>query len=682
MARPGDPADRPQDTAAVAFSTEDMDHDLNRLSMHGLVAWLGKDRPKVEPEVIKKAICHRFGVRPEDVTVVKHFPEDYYCDFKHRHQRDEAAGQGRFSYGSLDIHTRPWQLVTHGDICDLKYHVRLCLEGIPLHAWNESIAKRAVARACDLLYVEQASANCEDTRALCLWAWTHNPSDIPKVTWLTLSCRKAEFHNGPPARGRRGLTFRVLVHLDLVEDPPGRTGHNPPREYTWRYGVIDVERVPRDRNDPPPSEVRSSNRRDNDDDDYDRRGRHGHRSDTWGSRLLRNLSRAPRDRERKRSESRRGSRRHQSPERGGRRRPLHRADAASDPTDIDSTLLRLQRPAPETPRQQVMDANPARPGRNVLPAEAARRPGRGRSRERTPHRRHHRQARSESPQPRHRCKSPDLEGSASHNRHPSPSAPKVRADHEHIQDLTEMQPPPVAPSSNEPAPQLNGVLQYSTVTASSSSSSPPHPCSVVLQEHPSVVHDPTTPQREARQHPTLPADRRFRPGQVYSRRTRADTLTRPNLAGRGQAQRFRPGCVYTRRRIGAASVSGQRQSSDPIQVVEESVGDVCGSTMSDENLLALQFVTGISQPLPQPLLQVPSRCAGQPQRHKRAMVPARRSVRIAARSWPRGDTQAKARQVLMKKLGICDGKTSALMISCCTTSAYSGGHSRMLSSGH
>ena len=34
------------------------------------------------------------------------------------------------------------------------------------------------------------------------------------------------------------------------------------------------------------------------------------------------------------------------------------------------------------------------------------------------------------------------------------------------------------------------------------------------------------------------------------------------------------------------------------------------------------------------------------------MVPARKSVRIAAKNWPRGDTQAKARQVLMKRLGI------------------------------
>jgi len=35
---------------------------------------------------------------------------------------------------------------------------------------------------------------------------------------------------------------------------------------------------------------------------------------------------------------------------------------------------------------------------------------------------------------------------------------------------------------------------------------------------------------------------------------------------------------------------------------------------------------------------------------------SRRSMRIAARNWPRGDTQAKARQVLMKRLGILDNE--------------------------
>jgi hypothetical protein len=87
---------------------------------------------------------------------------------------------------------------------------------------------------------------------------------------------------------------------------------------------------------------------------------------------------------------------------------------------IDNTVLSLEHPASETP---------------CHPAETPRQPPmRGRSRERTPHRKRHRQARSEprartthseSPLPRHRCKSPDVGDSASNNRHPSPSPPKV-----------------------------------------------------------------------------------------------------------------------------------------------------------------------------------------------------------------------------------------------------------------
>ena len=215
----------------------------------------------------------------------------------------------------------------HDDICELKYRVRLCLEGILLHAWNESIAKRVVARSCDINYIEKASLDRTDTRALCVWAWTHNPSDIPKVTWLTLSCRKAELHTSQSARGRRGLTFRVLVHLDLVEDPPGRDGRAAaPRVYTWDYGVVDGERVPRDRHDPPPADIHGSRR----DDDDDRRGRRERQGDNWYSRLTHSLSRAPKDRERERSESRHGGRRHQSPEHGGRRRPLHDVAAGHD----------------------------------------------------------------------------------------------------------------------------------------------------------------------------------------------------------------------------------------------------------------------------------------------------------------------------------------------------------------
>lgn len=249
----------------MASTTRDMERE--RLSTNAVVAWLGRGRPEISPDVVERAFCSQFAVRPEDITTSRHFPEDFFITFAHRHHRDAAVERRDFPYGNLDFRIRQWQLPTHGDNTDLKYHVRLCLEGIPLHAWNESIAKRVVASSCDLHYVEEQSLRREDTRALNLWALTANTSFIPKVTWLSLTDRMVEVHHGmePPA-GRRGLSFRVIVHLDLIEEPSTRDGRiPPPRDCKWRYGVVDGERTPRDRHDPPPTVHHDRHRRDDDD---------------------------------------------------------------------------------------------------------------------------------------------------------------------------------------------------------------------------------------------------------------------------------------------------------------------------------------------------------------------------------------------------------------------------------
>jgi hypothetical protein len=202
-------------------------------------------------------------------------------------------------------------MLAYGDHYDLRHHVRLCLEGIPAHAWNESIAKRTIARACDLDYVDTRSRRRDDTRALCLWAWTYDPSDIPKVTWLTLTGNSVRVHDGAaPPRGRRGLTFRVIVHLDLIQSPADSYGRSTTRELPWRYGVIDGERAHRDRHDQTPTGNSKKQRRDDDDGDECPEDK----SRSLGSRLYRSLSRTlAREREWGRSESRHagGHRRHQ-----------------------------------------------------------------------------------------------------------------------------------------------------------------------------------------------------------------------------------------------------------------------------------------------------------------------------------------------------------------------------------
>jgi hypothetical protein len=141
----------------------------------------------------------------------------------------------------------------------------------------------------------------EDTRTLNLWAWARNPSKIPKVTWLTIVGSNTTTHNVLPA-GRSGLTFRVIVHLNLVEGSTSRDGQGCTHAYDWRHGVVEGKSEPRDWHDPPPH--RSSGHHWDDDDDSDRHGCRPRRDESCSSCLFRSISWAPSDREREHSRSR------------------------------------------------------------------------------------------------------------------------------------------------------------------------------------------------------------------------------------------------------------------------------------------------------------------------------------------------------------------------------------------
>lgn len=108
-------------------------------------------------------------------------------------------------------------------------------------------------------------------------------------------------------------------------------------------------------------------------------------------------------------------------------------------------------------------------------------------------------------------------------------------------------------------------------------------------------------------------------------------------------RRFCPNCDYVRR-----NCCRQRTVSPPTQ----------------QNAAA-NFISKVTLQTAEPLLQGPPQWARTVRRRKKQpSAPLRKSVRIAVASWLRGDAQAKARQVLMKKLGFMEdeGRSSDDML--------------------
>jgi hypothetical protein len=134
-------------------------------------------------------------------------------------------------------------------------------------------------------------------------------------------------------------------------------------------------------------------------------------------------------------------------------------------------------------------------------------------------------------------------------------------------------------------------------------------------------------------------------------------LAKPTLEGmtrfRLRRCRFRPGCVYTRRPrcesehpcCGFGATTGAEPGMDIGGHGHTSPPSPEGGGQTAREVVLANFIQSVTKPVQQPLLPPQQHGLVKPQKEKkRPSKPSRRSARLAATAWPRGDAQSKAKQ--------------------------------------
>jgi hypothetical protein len=89
---------------------------------------------------------------------------------------------------------------------------------------SKEVAEKVVSEEAVIHHVDQASRRRSDLRFYGCWAFCQNPSCIPQVVFLTLTDRfgdlnlDAQLHFSRPRTVKRGCVYKILVHIDSVED--------------------------------------------------------------------------------------------------------------------------------------------------------------------------------------------------------------------------------------------------------------------------------------------------------------------------------------------------------------------------------------------------------------------------------------------------------------------------------
>lgn len=213
MPRLGD-ISRPAEVFVVIPATPAMNAEASALLTKAAFAWFDRPPASDAKAILEHALASTFGALKNDICVTEHYPEPFLVRFVYPHHRVNAVLRHDFDFEGHRIQVRPWRLEANADQVNFQHHVRLCVENIPMYAWNEGSAQQAIGSACSLDYIEEACVQRVYTKALCVWAWVENPGLVPRVSWVTLP-RPSDGY-GARERGRRGLQRRCIVHLDIV----------------------------------------------------------------------------------------------------------------------------------------------------------------------------------------------------------------------------------------------------------------------------------------------------------------------------------------------------------------------------------------------------------------------------------------------------------------------------------
>uniref|UniRef100_A0ACD5ZB95 Uncharacterized protein n=1 Tax=Avena sativa TaxID=4498 RepID=A0ACD5ZB95_AVESA len=227
MAGIGDPSLRDEEDTCYIATSYDLDRARLDWESSAIVAWVlsapsGADRSDVED-----VFCQKFRLRPTDLVVSTHFPEQYIVKFSTAELRDRVMSTDRcnFKLDGLDVHFRPWRVVSHGYNADLHYRAHVVVDGLPPFAWRPEVVDQLVGQNCAVQRLDDGFTNMEDSASFGMWVWTPSPRRIPKVLWCTFVNKapcglssKLRIDEDRPDQWKRGITFRVILHIDRIED--------------------------------------------------------------------------------------------------------------------------------------------------------------------------------------------------------------------------------------------------------------------------------------------------------------------------------------------------------------------------------------------------------------------------------------------------------------------------------
>jgi hypothetical protein len=208
-------------------------------------------------DAVREEVAARLGVPGRDLEVEFYPTKGFFVLLPSSSFRDQVLAESAgLSVGQAKLQFLPWTRMAGAVKSKLSFKVRLCIEGIPLHARWANIIRKLLPQDSLFECIDRNSHSDNEANCCCVTVWSRDPNNILKEAALHLEELQdrptAAWHSADPAstdgrRQRAGpvkmLRFETIIHVDQIVDfrPPTTSSAEWPvrHSFRWRLGYRD-----------------------------------------------------------------------------------------------------------------------------------------------------------------------------------------------------------------------------------------------------------------------------------------------------------------------------------------------------------------------------------------------------------------------------------------------------------
>ncbi|KAL5227951.1 hypothetical protein ABZP36_016216 [Zizania latifolia] len=146
-----------------------LEHANRRLQRHATFIVVVGHRSASSASHVKHRLMEYLLIPAFDAEVFSHPEGSFLIFFSRTEDRTIALSESRLPLRGLELKLIPWTRRAQASFAKLCFHVRLCIEGIPQHAWNSNTVALILNDGYLLDKVDDSSFSEKEAACFCVW---------------------------------------------------------------------------------------------------------------------------------------------------------------------------------------------------------------------------------------------------------------------------------------------------------------------------------------------------------------------------------------------------------------------------------------------------------------------------------------------------------------------------------